>query len=86
MSWYIYIIQSEIDGDYYKGISENVEKRLSEHNSGLSNFTSTKIPWKLVYVSAVETKRVAIIEEKRVKRLNRISLERLINSDNNLIK
>ena len=86
MTWYIYIIQSEIDGDYYKGISENVEKRLSEHNSGLSNFTSTKIPWKLVYVSAVETKRVAIIEEKRVKRLNRISLERLINSDNNLIK
>jgi len=84
MSWYIYIIQSITDGDYYKGISENVEKRLAEHNAGLSTFTSTKSPWKLVYVAAMETKRDAIIEEKRIKKLNRTSLERIIHSDKNI--
>ena len=86
MSWFIYIIQSKIDGDYYKGISENVVKRLSEHNSGLSQFTSSKIPWKLVYFSAIKTKREAIIEEKRIKRLNRLSLEKLIHFTQNLVQ
>jgi putative endonuclease len=49
MSWLVYILQSEVDGDYYKGVTQNIEKRLLEHNSGESKFTSTKLPWNLVY-------------------------------------
>jgi putative endonuclease len=49
MNWLVYILQSEVDGDYYKGVTQNIEKRLLEHNTGESKFTSTKTPWKLVY-------------------------------------
>ena len=80
MSWYIYILKSELDGDYYKGITENVTKRLEEHNTGQSKYTSTKMPWQLVYSKEMESKKQAIIEEKRIKKLNRKSLEKIIES------
>lgn len=66
MNWFVYIIQSEVDGDYYKGITQNIEKRLSEHNSGESKFTSTKMPWKLIYNKVYVLKKDALIEEKGV--------------------
>jgi len=49
MSWFVYILQSEKDGDYYKGITENIELRLKQHNAGQSTYTSTKMPWQLLY-------------------------------------
>jgi putative endonuclease len=78
MAWFIYILKSEIDGDFYKGITENIEHRLLEHNTGQSKFTSTKMPWQLVYSKEIESKKEAIIEEKRIKRLNKKSLFKLI--------
>jgi putative endonuclease len=81
MNWLVYILQSEVDGDYYKGVTQNIETRLLEHNSGESKFTSTKLPWILVYSKAYELKRDALIEEKRIKKLNRKSLELLISKN-----
>ena len=42
--YFVYIIHSEKDGDYYKGFSTDVIKRLEEHNKGLSEFTASKRP------------------------------------------
>ncbi|CAN5786486.1 hypothetical protein BH11BAC7_BH11BAC7_23530 [soil metagenome] len=50
MKYFVYIIQRERDKSFYKGYSEDYLKRLVEHNVGKSKYTSTKIPWKLVYV------------------------------------
>jgi len=83
MLYYVYILESLKDGDYYKGVTEDVPKRLSEHNQGLSKFTSTKTPSKLLCSYSFETKREALIEEKRIKRLNRKSINRLIQSKGN---
>jgi len=77
MGWLVYIIKSEKDGDFYKGITEDMQRRLEQHNTGQSSFTSTKMPWTLVYLKEMSCKREAIIEEKRLKKLNRASLERL---------
>lgn len=85
MQWFVYIIKSEIDGDYYKGITQNIDKRLDEHNEGKSKFTSTKMPWKLVFCRKYDLKRNALIEEKRLKKLNRRSLDNLIQTINNRI-
>ena len=82
--WQVYILQSEVDGDYYKGITQNIEKRLSEHNAGESKFTSTKTPWKVVCTYSFENKREALIEEKRIKKLNRKSIELLIKKNDDL--
>jgi putative endonuclease len=85
MPWFVYILKSTVDGDFYKGITENIGKRFQEHNSGQSKFTSTKMPWTLVFLAEMHDKKNAIIEERRIKKLNRKSLEKLINSEENQI-
>ncbi len=62
MSYYVYIIQSEIDGTYYKGSSEHPLHRLQEHNAGLSHYTSAKMPWRLIYIEVLPTK--SMLEHK----------------------
>lgn len=63
-----YIIQSELDGSYYIGFTENLERRLENHNLGLSKYTSKKMPWELVYFEAFKTKKESILREKFLKR------------------
>ena len=48
MGYYVYIIESVVDGSFYKGYSKNPYERLNQHNDGDSRYTSFKIPWKLV--------------------------------------
>ncbi len=84
--YYVYIIESLVDGDYYKGISANYLKRLEEHNSGQSKFTKSKMPWKLVFVQAFKTKTSALIEERRLKKCNKQYLKWLIEQPQNMLK
>ncbi|MFM2339065.1 MAG: hypothetical protein RL115_2258, partial [Bacteroidota bacterium] len=53
---------------------------------GESKFTSTKKGWHLVFVQLFETKREALIFEKKIKKLNRASSQRLIASPQNSIR
>jgi len=73
--YWVYIIENA-SGIYYKGYTENLEKRINEHNSGESRYTSGKGPWKLVYSKSFSSKREALIEERRLKRLNAKSIKR----------
>jgi putative endonuclease len=57
--WIVYIIQSEKDKTYYIGCTNNISKRLTEHNSGFSKYTSKKIHWKLRYVEKVADMKIA---------------------------
>ena len=84
--YYVYILESEVDGDFYKGSTENYLKRFEEHNSGQSKFTSLKMPWKLVFVRSFEIKKQALIEEKRLKRCNKDYLNWLIKQPVNILK
>lgn len=47
----VYVIQNP-QRKLYIGLSEDVERRLADHNSGLSQWTSTRGPWMLVWTSA----------------------------------
>ncbi|WP_288096397.1 GIY-YIG nuclease family protein, partial [Hydrotalea sp.] len=69
---------SLVDGDWYKGITENYLNRLEQHNRGESAFTSKKMPWRLIFVQAFETKRDALIQERKLKRCNKKYLQWLI--------
>lgn len=86
MPFYIYIIQSEIDQSFYKGFSENVFKRLEQHNAGESVYTRNKLPWKLVYYELQADKKSALIREKNLKKADRNRIIALINSGKNLLK
>ena len=68
MKYSVYILQSEKDGSYYIGYSQDLIKRLEQHNSSKSGYTATKNPWKMVYVEEYETKTEAIKREKFLKR------------------
>ncbi len=45
---YIYIIRNS-KGRFYTGSTNNLRKRLSQHNQGKSTYTRSLGPWKLVY-------------------------------------
>ncbi len=82
---YVYILQSESSGIFYKGYSENPLARLQFHNAGKSTYTSKFLPWTLVAVFIFTDKSEALLKEKKLKKYPTKSLEALIASDKNLL-
>jgi len=46
----VYVLRSKSSGRIYVGQSENLERRLSEHQHGLARYTRGRGPWELVHV------------------------------------
>ena len=67
-SFFTYIIQSELDGSFYIGQTENLRNRLKYHNDGASKYTSRKIPWRLVYYEEFPNRSDAMKREKFLKK------------------
>ena len=81
MEYFVYILESEIDGTFYIGYTGDLEKRLEFHNSGSSTYTSRKIPWKIVYHEKFTDKTSAIKRERFLKKQrNRVFYKRLIST------
>ncbi len=78
MTYFVYIIQSESLGIFYKGISLQPQRRLWEHNNNLSRYTSGKGPWRLVFLEVQPSKAAALKREKQLKRANSEYLQRVI--------
>lgn len=70
-SFYTYILIYN-DGSYYIGHTDNIEKRIAEHNSGsiLGN-TQTRLPVELVFVQEFSTGDEAFNAKHQVKKWNR---------------
>ena len=83
--YYVYILESLLNGDYYKGSTENYAERLEQHNRGESQYTRSLIPWKLIFVQAFETKTEALKREKQLKRCNKEYLRWLITQPFNIL-
>ncbi len=64
--FYAYVIKNE-NGALYKGHTENIEKRIAEHNSGKTKSTRKSNSWVLVYKEPFPTREEAIIREKYFK-------------------
>ena len=46
-NFWVYIIYSFSLDKYYAGYNTDLEKRLAEHNNGISTFTSKATDWEL---------------------------------------
>ena len=57
--YYVYILWSSKSKIFYSGYSENLRKRLEEHNKGLSKTTAPHRPWKIVFYATFESKKLA---------------------------
>ncbi len=66
MVW-VYAIKSELDGTLYVGISEDIERRLREHNLGKSKYSKGHRPWALVYSEMADGWENARKREKYLK-------------------
>ena len=71
MTYFVYIIYSEGFDIYYIGFTENINRRIAQHNSGFEYYTKRYKPWKLVLTIAKPYRLEARILEKKIKNLNR---------------
>ncbi|NOX45794.1 MAG: GIY-YIG nuclease family protein [Chlorobi bacterium] len=69
MQYYVYVLQSESSGLYYKGQTNNVSLRLEKHNKGYVKSTKAYRPWKPVFFTTVETRSEAVKLERKLKNL-----------------
>ena len=78
-SHYIYILQCS-DGSYYIGVTNDVEKRVYEHQHGLITgcYTHSKRPVKVIYAEEFPDIIAAITREKQIKEWPRWNNEVLI--------
>lgn len=67
MEYFVYILESEIEGRLYKGQTSDINKRIIEHNSGKTKSTKGYKPWKLVYFETFKTREEAVLREKYFK-------------------
>jgi putative endonuclease len=63
----LYVLQSKVSGGFYVGYTENIKRRLKEHNSGLNQSTKSKKPWKLIFFEGYLNKKDAQRREKYLK-------------------
>jgi len=68
MSGFVYILQSEKNGRYYIGSTNNPDHRLQQHNSGFVAATLNKGPWIRVALVEFATPTMARKAEHHLKR------------------
>ena len=81
--FYTYIIYSKSKDIYYKGFSESPTQRLLDHNENKSRYTSGKGPWEFVYLQSFQTKKEALVREKKLKKYSKEQISKLIASELN---
>lgn len=79
--YYVYILKSITLNKFYIGQTNNLERRLSYHNSGYSKSTNSGMPWNLVYKKLFLSRAEAMKREKQLKSYkNKSYLEKIIDN------
>jgi len=72
----VYILQSQSLDRYYVEFTNDLARRLEEHNRKKGKYTDSGIPWQLVYHEIFSTKMEAMDREKFIKlKKSRIFIE-----------
>lgn len=65
--FYVYILKSKKDNNFYIGSTNDLKRRINEHNSGLVFSTKSRMPFELVYYEAYKAEGDARKREKSLK-------------------
>ena len=69
MNFYVYMLKSsDIKPITYVGYTNNLNKRIKQHNSGKGAKFTRGRKWKLIYKEKYKTKKEAISREYYIKR------------------
>ena len=78
--WFVYILRCA-DRSLYTGITNDLERRLDQHNAGTaSRYTRTRLPVTIAYQVEQSNKSSALKRELAIKALSRKAKEALIQS------
>ncbi len=76
--WYLYILVCD-DGNFYTGITKDVQKRLEQHVAGKgAKYTRSHGATEIVYTENYLNRSEATIREMAIKRLTRLQKKKLI--------
>ncbi|MBK9098578.1 MAG: GIY-YIG nuclease family protein [bacterium] len=67
MKYFVYILKSMNDEKTYIGMTNDIERRLKEHNSGKNIYTKKYTPWEVIYKEVVADRASARKREKYFK-------------------
>ena len=65
--YYVYVIQSKKDKQFYTGLTRDLQNRLREHNSGGVPSTKKRGPFELIYYEACLNEQDGLAREKYLK-------------------
>ena len=85
MKGYVYILKCANDL-YYTGSTNDLEKRITEHQNGKgANFTKKYLPVQLIYFEEFDRIDEAFYREKQIQGWGRKKKEALISGETNLL-
>jgi len=67
MFYFVYVLKSSKDNKYYTGSTNNLDRRIEEHNSGKVTSTRNRKPFVLVYYEACLNEHDARVREQYLK-------------------
>ena len=65
--FFVYLLESIVDGQFYIGQTDDIEKRVEKHNKGKVYSTAGRRPLKLIGYIEVASRREALQTEKSLK-------------------
>lgn len=65
--FFVYAIKSNDRNYIYVGLTNNLDRRIEEHNSGKNRTTKPYRPFRLIYSETFSTRSEARIKEKILK-------------------
>lgn len=77
-TWYVYIVECR-DGSLYTGITNDLDRRMQQHNEGTaSRYTRSRRPVALRYSEPVDSRSSALIRECAVKLMTPVQKRALL--------
>ncbi len=65
--WYVYILKSQKYLKSYVGSTNDIKRRLKEHNNGRSEYSRRYKPWYILKLEQFNTAQEARIRERSLK-------------------
>ncbi len=65
--YYVYILESQKNGQFYIGQTQNIQQRLDYHNNGRVKSTRYKRPWIIFFYKQYDTRSEAYQQEQKLK-------------------
>ena len=83
--YFVYVIYSKLGDCYYRGFTEHLTSRIKQHNNSESRFTSKYTDWEYFHIECFNTKKEALIREKKLKKYSKSQIIQLSLSSKNKI-